>query len=104
MKEIKEAVHRWTEKIDLRRMIGYAVVECEQCVEVNFSIRLGKDYCSRPVGSFEMYDIESGGENWYAEGGLSFDGNTLIDYDGVGVLPNQIVNKLNELGINTSEI
>ena len=23
-------------------------------------------------GSFELYDIESGGENWYAEGGLCF--------------------------------
>lgn len=96
----KEAVHRWTEKIDLRRMIGYAVVDSEQGVEVEFTVGIrNKDY-----GWFEIYDIDSRGEDWYAEGGLRFEGNTLIGYDGIGVLPNQIINKLNELGFDTSLI
>lgn len=99
MKEIKEAVHVWTKKVDLRLETSYGVVDTERGVEVEFSIHLGGDY-----GSFEIYDIYSGGENWYSEGGLWFEGITLIDYDGVSELPSEIINKLKELGVDTSEI
>ena len=41
-------------------------------------------------GWFEMYDLESGGDDYYAEGGLWFDGRELIDYDGVFQLDENI--------------
>lgn len=55
-------------------------------------------------GWFEMYDTYTGGDRWYAEGGLWFNGNKLIDYDGVFSLSDDIIKKLNEWGINTNEI
>ena len=54
-------------------------------------------------GWFELYDIETGGDDWYAEGGLWFDGKTLTDYDGIFELPKFIVDKLNELGYDVSD-
>jgi hypothetical protein len=56
-------------------------------------------------GSFEFYDIKSGGENWYASGGIWFDENKCInDYDGVFELPNEIIEKLKEIGYDTSYV
>ena len=49
-------------------------------------------------GCFEIYDIETGGDEWYAEGGLWFDGKELTDYDGVFELPSFISDKLREWG------
>ena len=54
-------------------------------------------------GWFEMYDEESGGEEYYAEGGLWFDGNNLTDYDGVFSLDENIVKCLKEWGANTDD-
>ena len=68
-------------------------------VEVEFSIELDGEY-----GSFEIYDVDSGGENWYAGGGLYFEGDTLTEYDGVSELPVEIINKLNELGFDTGQL
>jgi hypothetical protein len=55
-------------------------------------------------GWFEIYDVDSGGEDFYAEGGLWFeeDGLTLCDYDGVYELPKPVCELLYELGYNTS--
>jgi hypothetical protein len=55
-------------------------------------------------GWFEFYDIESGGEEWYAEGGLWFNDKTLTDYDGVFELPSFVTEKLKEWGYDVSEI
>ena len=54
-------------------------------------------------GWFEMYDEESQGEEYYAEGGLWFDGNNLTDYDGVFSLDENIVKCLKEWGANTDD-
>ena len=55
-------------------------------------------------GWFEFYDIESGGEEWYAEGGLWFDGKELTDYDGVFSLPSFVSEKLKEWGYDVSYV
>ena len=55
-------------------------------------------------GWFEFYDIESGGEEWYAEGGLWFNDKTLTDYDGVFELPSFVTEKLKEWGYDVSEM
>jgi len=55
-------------------------------------------------GWFEMYDEESGGEDFYASGGLWFKNNRLVDYDGVFCLPDEILDKLEEHGYNVEDV
>lgn len=55
-------------------------------------------------GWFEVYDDESGGEDYYGEGGLSFDGNKLYDYDGVFSLDDEVLKCLKEWGADVSDI
>ena len=68
-------------------------------LEVTVGIKDPGDY-----GWFELYDVETGGDEWYAEGGLWIKGNTVTEYDGVFALPPAITNKLKEWGCNVSEI
>ena len=56
------------------------------------------------TGWFEMYDEESGGEDYYAEGGLWFDGKELNDYDGVFELDENVVKCLKDWGADTSYV
>ena len=60
---------------------------------MNYAISIGDDH-----SWFEMHDEESGGEDFYAEGVLEFNGKRLTGYDGVFELPDEIVNKIVELG------
>ena len=55
-------------------------------------------------GWFELYDIETGGEDVYAEGGLWFKGKYLVDYDGVFELPKYIMDKLVEMGYSMNQL
>ena len=51
-------------------------------------------------GCFEVYDVESGGEEFYGEGGMWFDDNGyLCDYDGVGSIDFGIIEWLDGLGM-----
>ena len=47
-------------------------------------------------GGLEWYDIETGGNRFYAEGGLWFDDNKLSDFDGVADLPPRLYQWLYE--------
>lgn len=53
-------------------------------------------------GSFELYDVETGGDYIYCEGGLWFTKHEgkiyLQDYDGVFELPDYIMDKLVKWG------
>jgi hypothetical protein len=51
-----------------------------------------------------IHDDESGWFELYAEGGLELDGLSVTGYDGVFALPVCIINKLQEMGYDTSEI
>ena len=55
-------------------------------------------------GWWELYDEESGGEDYYAEGTLCFDGNELNDYDGVFSLDEEIVKCLEEMGADVKQM
>lgn len=71
--------------------------------EVNMHVEVGiKEDGS--YGWFEMYDVETGGGEWYAEGGLWFEGKELVDYDGVFSLPPCICECLRNNGFDTSYI
>ena len=54
-------------------------------------------------GWYETYDLETGGDRFYAEGVLevNFDGDkaTLVGYDGCHELPDYIINALKEKGV-----
>ena len=71
-----------------------ANVELEITVGIN-----SEDY-----GWFELYDVETGGEEWHAEGGLWIENNVVTGYDGVFSLPIAVINKLKEWGYDVSEI
>ena len=55
-------------------------------------------------GWFEIYDQESGGEDYYGEGGLWFKGNELIDYDGVFEIDEEVVKCLKDWGADVSYV
>ena len=56
-------------------------------------------------GSFELYDVESGGEEFYGEGGLWFsEKGELQDYDGVFSLSDTILDMCEENGFNVEDM
>ena len=76
------------------RETSYGIVGKENEVELNITVGIK----SEGRGWFEVYDEESGGEKWYAEGGLWFENGKLTDYDGVFSLMKPIEDKLIEMG------
>lgn len=93
---MKDVQHEWEVVTPLRLSNSFGTVRKEDNVKVQCILRIDND--SR--GSFELYDIKTGGEDWYAEGGLWFKEGALYDYDGVFALPKFIEDKLIELGID----
>lgn len=55
-------------------------------------------------GSFEIYDVDSGGNDYYGEGGLEFTGNVLDGYDGVFSLDDEVIKCVKEWGADTKEM
>ncbi len=94
-KEIRKTV-----KQTLQMENSFGVIRKEEDVEIEFIARLPKNH----YGSFEMFDKKTGGENWYAEGGLWFAGNELTHYDGVFSLSDVILNILKEHGYDVKEM
>lgn len=84
---------------DLALENSFGTIRQENGIEMNITVRMqpNKNY-----GSFEMYDEETGGEEWYAEGGLWFEGKELVDYDGVFALSPSIIQILEENGYDAS--
>jgi len=62
-----------------------------------FKISLSREH-GKPY-AFEKYrDNTTNTHGYYAEGGLVFEGNTLVDYDGVYILPIEVANILESEG------
>ena len=80
---------------------SFGVIKEEEGIKLNVSIgyRAKDNY-----GWFEFYDLKSGGEDWYAEGGLWFSGNRLRDYDGVFALPHFVLDCLERKGFDVKEM
>lgn len=70
-------------------------------VEMETQIDISPNY--EYGGCFESYDLETGGEDFYAAGGLEIENLkgklTLTGYDGVFDLPHYIVEAVREAGI-----
>ena len=91
----KKVKFKATQSLSLENSFG--TVKEQKDVELNVTINI----FDAERGSFELYDEQTVGEDWYAEGGLWFNGKDLIDYDGVFALPKPIEKKLIEMGYNT---
>jgi len=88
------------EKIGLVMENSFGIIRKQDDVEVTFIVRLPANH----YGSFELFDNETGGEDWYAEGGLWFKDKTLTDYDGVFALSPVILDILQENGFDVEEM
>jgi hypothetical protein len=88
-----------TESLSLENSFG--TIKEEENIQLNVMIRINESE-DRSEGFFEIYDIETGGDDWYGEGGLWFIGKELTDYDGVFALPRCVIDKLTELGYDAS--
>jgi hypothetical protein len=84
----------FNESLQLENSFG--VLKNQNDIKLHVTVGIKDD----TYGWFEFYDIETGGDEWYAEGGLWLKNGELSDYDGVFCLPNFILDKLAELGIN----
>jgi hypothetical protein len=78
---------------------SFGTIKAENNIELSITIGIDE---TDGTGWFELYDTETGGDEWYGEGGLWFDGKELTDYDGVFALPVCVINKLKELGYDTT--
>ena len=87
-----------TEHLTLENSFG--VLREEKEVKLNCTVGI-KD---KTYGWFEVFDEETGGNKWHAEGGLWFDHWLTIDYDGVFSLPKGVVELLYENGYNVEEV
>jgi hypothetical protein len=74
--------------------LGYEDVKLDVTIGIN----------SDTYGYFEFYDVKTGGDNWYAEGGLWIKDKVITDYDGVFALPTFITDKLKDMGFDVSEV
>jgi len=95
---IKQETFQAVQALSLGNSFGTIKTEDNVTLEVTVGIK-SDDY-----GWFELYDLETRGEEWYAEGSLQIEDKAIVGYDGVFELPTVIVNKLKELGYDTREI
>lgn len=93
---MEKQVYNFTAVQSLSLENSFGTIATEKHVELECSLGIN----SEDYGWFEFYDIKTGGEDWYAEGGLTFENKVLVDYDGVFALPPFILDKLAELGYN----
>lgn len=98
-KEKQKTYNKTTiEHLTLENSFGIVAENAEVRLDCTVGI---KDYT---YGWFEVFDRETNGKEWYAEGGLWFDGRNVVEYDGVFRLPNGVIELLKENGYNTEEV
>ena len=97
---MEKQVHTFkaTESLSLQNSFG--TIKEEENIELEVSVGINH----AEYGWFEVYDVESSGDEWYAEGGLWFRNKELVDYDGVFALPTCVLDKLDEIGINVTNM
>ena len=79
---------------------SFGIINSEDNVVLEVTVGINSD----EYGWFEMYDVESGGDDWYAEGGLWIEDKKITGYDGVFSLSEPVINKLKEWGYDVSEV
>ena len=97
---MEKKVHTFkaTESLSLENSFG--TIKEEGMIPLSVSVGINDE----EYGWFEIYDDKTGGEDWYAEGGLWFNNNKLVDYDGIFALPICVLDKLEEIGIDVTNM
>ena len=90
----------WFGKSNLRLENSFGVIAQEENISMEYTIGIIDDQ----RGYFELADLKTGGNDWYGEGGLWFDEKKVTDYDGCFSLPHEIVDELERMGYDVSEI
>lgn len=85
--------------LSLETSYGRVASEKDVVLEVTIGYDAEKEY-----GYFEFYDVKTGGDKWYAEGGLWFENEELYDYDGVFELPTFVWEMLEKKGFNVDYV
>ncbi|MHA1988509.1 MAG: hypothetical protein ACW98D_17905 [Promethearchaeota archaeon] len=97
---IKAEKHEFEATVGLSLSNSFATLKTENNVKLQCTLGI-KDQFN---GWFEIYDIETGGESWYAEGCIEFHRQYVVGYDGCFDLPSPIKEKLVELGYSLEEL
>ena len=79
---------------------SFSTIKAEDNVTLEVTVGIN----SEDYGWFELYDVETDGDEWYAEGGLWIENNVITGYDGIFTLPTVVIDKLKEWGYDVSEI
>ena len=95
-----ENVHEFEATESLSMENSFMVLKEEEDIKLHVTVGLR----DTELGWFEIYDLKTEGNEWHAAGGLWFDGKKVTGYDGVFALPLCVIDKLKELGYNTSEV
>ena len=73
----------------------FGAIRSDNYVEMEFKISIiPEENC----GYFFMKDLKTGGDKYFGDGNLKFDGNKLTDFDGVYNISEIIIDKLKEWG------
>lgn len=80
---------------------SYGLLDREDDVELEITVGVSDE---DEYGFFEIYDLETGGDRFYGEGGLWFDDIALHEYDGVFELSQHVITKLEQWGYDCSLI
>lgn len=89
----KQETFQAVQSLSLETSYGRVRSQKDVKLEITVGIHDGGE-----TGFFELYDEETGGETWYASGCLWFNGNKLVEYDGVFSLPFVVEEKVKEWG------
>ncbi len=95
---IRKETFQATQFLTLENSFG--VLKEEDGVLLDVTVGINSD----DYGWFELYDVESGGDDWYAEGSLQIEDKAITGYDGVFSLPIPVIDKLREWGYDVSEV
>jgi hypothetical protein len=85
-----------TREVDLYEENSFGITREQNAVKTTFTV------CIKADGN-GWFTID-GGSEWYAEGGLWFEGKNLVEYDGVFNLAAEIIELLENNGFNCDEI
>jgi len=77
---------------------SFGVIDSNSAAEMEITVEVDTD---EGHGWFELYVDE---DDVYEEGMLEVEGNAIVGYDGVFKLPDPIIEKLREWGLDVSEI
>ena len=99
---MKDTKIDWNETESVYEENSFGVTREAEEVELffNVTVRAPKDDGSQR-GFFEWGSKDG---RWYAEGGLWFRDNELVDYDGVSSLAKEIIGKLHEHGFDVESM